>query len=88
MKTVKRVVVKQEEPPIPTEVLASAIVALSASMSKLIHAGLKIRTIALLLNDDINPRHGLTRSKIEAVLEALPMLALRHTVAKQKQPQK
>jgi hypothetical protein len=79
MKKVTEVVVKQVEPAVQTEVLAAAIVALSASAQKMLSSGLNTRTIALLLNDDLAPKHGLSRAKIEVVLEALPMLARRHT---------
>lgn len=75
-------IIQSEENPIPTEILAAAIISFSESASKMLSSGLKRRTIAILLHDDIPSRFLLSRAKIEAVLEALPLLATRHTNGK------
>lgn len=73
----RKVVVTQDpELPVETEVLAEAIVAISASAKKLLGGKLKKRAVLVLIQD-ASPRN-LTLSDIEAVLDTAADLEKRY----------
>lgn len=68
--------VKQdEENPVPTEVLAKAIVDISDGVTKLLQGGLKERALLVLLNDI----SGVSKTDIRCVLDGLQRLKVVYT---------
>ena len=76
----KDTVVKQGEPPIPTEVLADSIVAISAGMRKIRQGRLGDRAILVLLKDAT----GVPQYTIKKVLDGLESLEATYLKKKQK----
>lgn len=70
MKNSRSVVVKQEEPEIPAEVMAKAIVEISDGMKKMLRAGLKQKTIVIL----VSVHTGVSRTNVENVINCLESL--------------
>ena len=66
-----QVVVKQdEEKPIATEIIAKAIVDISAATNKMLAAGLKQETIVIL----VSSRSGISKKNVNIVINCLSSL--------------
>lgn len=75
MRTKTAVKIAAEVPPVPKDVLASAIVRISESLEKLRKSGVNRAAIVALVKDDI----GVPKSTINAVLDSLEHLRRNYT---------